>query len=363
MIKILGGIIAGFLVFIILIFVISACTNKTYTYETLEAKMMEIAKSHYETNSDDLPKEDKDSKTLTLKKMITSGYLDEVTELFDNENVKCDGNVTVTNNNGYYLYTPYLSCSGLTEEDYESRYLADVIIEDNLVEEGVGLYEVGEKYVFKGETLNNFVSMNDKMFRIIGINDDGTIRLFEVKGLERIKWDDRYNEEERYASGFNEYYYNSLNSRMKATLEEYYDNSDVWTDEMKAYITTQNVCIGKRTAEDTTKDGVVECSSVVENQIFSLLRTDEYLNASLDQDCGATTDKSCRNYNWFTTIGKSFWTTTADASTTHKVYKLTDQLNSSIASSPSGANVVINITEKAVYAGGTGTQEDPYLFR
>ena len=67
----------------------------------------------------------------------------------------------------------------------------------------VGLYENGDKYVYRGEVDNNYVSWNDKEFRIIGINADGTLRLLEGKGLERITWDDRYNEEALYEAGIN----------------------------------------------------------------------------------------------------------------------------------------------------------------
>ncbi len=64
MMKTLGGIIAGFVVFIFILFMISSCSNTTYTYDKLEAKMMDVAKSYFEANKDDLPKEDKDTKRL-----------------------------------------------------------------------------------------------------------------------------------------------------------------------------------------------------------------------------------------------------------------------------------------------------------
>lgn len=364
MIKILGGVIGGFVVLILLLFVISSCTKKTYTYETLEEKMVEVAKSHYQNNPKELPAEDKDTKTLTLKKMITSGYLKEVVELFNNESVKCDGNVTVTNNNGFYLYTPYLSCSGLPNtEDYTSKYLKDVVIEENETEQGVGLYVNGDGYVFKGETQNNYVKMGEKLFRIIAINDDGSIRLFEDDGLTRIKWDDRYNEDTRFNSGFNEYYYNNLDSRIKETLSNYYDDTEVWTDEMKSYITTQTVCTGKRHPNDTSKDGSTECSETLENQVFSLLTTYEYLRASLDETCAVTTDKQCKNYNWFSKYDKAMWTMNADSETSHKVWRVYGTLSVASASAGARANVAFNITDKVIYAGGTGTLEDPYTFR
>ena len=81
-------------------------------------------------------------------------------------------------------------------------------------------------------------------------------------------------------------------SNLEKKLDEYYNDTTTWTDDMKAYMLTQDVCIGKRKAEDQSRDGVVECSRVVEGQVFALLRTDEFLSASLDATCENTLDKS-----------------------------------------------------------------------
>ena len=97
MMRTLGIIIACFAAFIIILFFVSSCMNGTYTYERLEERMLEIAQNYYTNNEDELPVSDKDSKTMTLRDMISDGNLDEVTELFDDESAKCDGNVTVTN--------------------------------------------------------------------------------------------------------------------------------------------------------------------------------------------------------------------------------------------------------------------------
>lgn len=358
MIKTLGAIIAGFAVFIIILFFVSSCTNRKYTYDKLEEKMLKIAKSYYEANKKELPQQDKDTKSLTLKKMISDGKIEELSELFDDENIKCDGNVTVTNNNGYYLYSPYLSCG----DDYETKYLSDKIIDDSLVESGVGLYANGDSYVMKGEVLNNYVQMGEKLFRIIGINEDGTIRLFEMSGLQQIVWDDRFNPDNNYNSGLNEYYFNDINSRIKQSLEEYY-KSDVWTDEMKSYLSTFDLCVGKRSSADITKDGSAECSQKLEGQVLGLLSTHEYLQASLDSNCVATLDKACRNYNWFGGLDLGVWTITADAETSRSVYIMYKSLALNTASGFAYANVVVNLSDKAIYVSGDGTEKNPYIFR
>ncbi len=88
MMKTLGMVIAGFVVFILVLFLISSCSGGKYTYEKLQEKMLVIAKNYYEGNEKELPSQDKDTRSYTLKKMISDGKIEELTELFDNENIK-----------------------------------------------------------------------------------------------------------------------------------------------------------------------------------------------------------------------------------------------------------------------------------
>ena len=217
MMKTLGMVIAGFVVFILVLFFISSCSGGKYTYEKLQEKMLVIAKNYYEGNEKELPSQDKDTRSYTLKKMISDGKIEELTELFDNENIKCDGNVTVTNNNGHYLYTPYLSCG----KDYQTTYLKDKIVENSLVESGPGLYETADSYIFRGDVKNNYVSFSGKTFRIIRINDDGTIRLIDNVGISEVIWDSKYNTNVKDSRGVNDYV---VSENLYANIKNVSDN-------------------------------------------------------------------------------------------------------------------------------------------
>ena len=128
-IKMLSYVIGGFAGFIFILFLISSCANRKYTFEKLENRMLKIAQEMYKDDESELPSQDKDTKTITLKKMISDGKIDDVSKLFKRDDLKCNGTVTITNNNGYYNYSPYLSCGS----EYETKYLKDKIIEDSLV--------------------------------------------------------------------------------------------------------------------------------------------------------------------------------------------------------------------------------------
>ena len=53
----------------------------------------------------------------------------------------------------------------------QKEYLSDVIIENSLVEKGVGLYSVNDEYIMKGEVKNNFVQ---KVCEITGEDYEST---------------------------------------------------------------------------------------------------------------------------------------------------------------------------------------------
>lgn len=357
--KTLTYVLAGFGGFIFLLFLISSCSKRSYDYEDLVEQMIKVTKNYFEDNKDKLPAQDKDTQTYTLKKMISDGKIEELSKLFKKDDIKCDGNVIVTNNNGNYLYTPYLNCG----DDYNTVYLKDKIIENSLVEQGVGLYETNNEYVFKGEINNNYVSINENLYRIVKINEDGTLRLLSMNELKNKKWDDRYNEEYHSNSGINEYELNSINSRIKETITEYYNDEASWPDETKAYIVSQDVCIGKRSEQDPTKDGSAECSKKIADQQLSLLAAYEYMQASLDPGCNSTISKSCKNYNWIASSGIQSWSITTDAESSRYAYVISDTLYLKTCNNQSYLNIVFNLTEKAIYIDGDGTQENPYIFK
>lgn len=360
MMKTLGIVIAGFVVFILVLFFISSCSGNKYTYDKLQEKMLNVAKKYYEENEKELPSQDKDTRSYTLKKMISDEKIQELTELFNDENIKCDGNVTVTNNNGHFVYTPYLTCG----KDYQTTYLKNKIVENSLVESGPGLYETADEYIFRGDVKNNYVSFSGKTFRIIRINEDGTIRLIDNDGISEVVWDSKYNTNVQDSRGVNDYIVSeNLYANIKTVSDNYYNNNKVWSDDARSYITTQTLCIGKRSKSDITKDGSAECSLKLENQLFGSLAIYEYLQASLDVNCNSTMASACTNYNWFTSIPSSFWTATANVQTTDNVYTLYKKPQSSLCNSYSHLNVVFNINNNVVYVSGDGTKNDPYVFK
>jgi len=366
LIKIIVSVIAGFIIFIIIIFIIGACSKKKLSYSDIETSMVKAAKQYYAANENKLPKNTDESTyatvTVKMKTLISEGYMEDPSETYKDDTLSCDGSVTVSNSNGYYLYSPSLTCG----KDYKTQLLKDKIIDTSLVNTGVGLYESGDQYIFKGEVKDNYIKLtsdSETLYRIIRINDDGTIRVIASEGLLAQYWDDRYNTTRGNNEGINDYIANGINSRIKDSIQAYYEDSSVWPDSLKAYIVPHELCIGKRTGEDISKDGSTECQLRLANQSLGLLAAYEFMQASLSNECTSTVAIGCSNYNWLTELKGSVWTVTADADTTHKAYQVNYGLASSTCNNQKRLNVVLNLSDKIIYVSGDGTETNPYIFR
>lgn len=354
LLKRLGIIIGVIVVIFIGILIFKIITGGKVSYTEIESRMITAAKNYYKANPDKLPKENGGYVVIGTDKLVESKNLKDLTKLVKDEKASCSGEVTVTNNNEQLLYLATLNCG----EYYETKKLKNVVVEENSVEAGDGLYNINNSYIFRGEKVNNFVSYAGITWRIIRINNDGSIKMIETTKRDKIAWDDRYNSEKQYNVGINNYKV----SRIKDYIDEIY-NGETFSNTDKAYLVAQNLCIGKRDKNATNNDGSIECSEVLENQPLGLIQLNEFALASLDRACSTPTKQECTNYNYLSNLGSSYWTLTATSENTFKVYKVSGGASASNAANSAQARLVVNINSSVNYVSGNGTEENPYTFK
>ncbi len=357
--KIMMISIAGFAVLFVILFALVACQGtRRISYDKLREKMEKVAKEYFKEHEDALPTEDKETSEYTLKEMINAGKIEPLEELLEEGAPKCDGEVTVTNNNGYYLYSTNLECG----DKYSITLLKDKIIEENQVDVGNGLYESENEYYFRGDRVNNWVKFNNELWRIISIDENGSIKMIQQKNINNFsEWDKHYNAEID-DTGINTYYDTTkqIGSDIKESLDEYYKNEKYISESSKPYINTQTLCVGKRYIDDTTKDGKTECSVVLENQKLGLMAVYEVLRASLDDGCNSILDNECKNYNWTFSLGNTTWLVTASANKSNKAYSSYYNIDETRTMIELPVLATVKIDPKVEYTAGTGTQKDPY---
>ena len=154
--------LGGIVIVIILLIIINACSNSSGSYDKIEQKMVNAAKSYYASHKKNLPKEENGTVTVTISTLIESELLKEVKDP-NNKDQDCSGYVEVTKVGKEYSYTPFLVCKG----NYEPKYLTDIVKSSKQDEYGNGVYEMGGEYVYRGDDVKNYVSFNNQLKLIV----------------------------------------------------------------------------------------------------------------------------------------------------------------------------------------------------
>jgi len=353
------GIVGLLALIIVILLIFHAITGgRKLTYKEIENKVLVAAKKYYGDNKNLLPQNESEQVSTTDADLTKAGYLKSMSELTKKmDGVTCNANVVVSNYNSNYRYTVLLDCG----DNYSSKTLVSHIKnKEKRVYSGDGLYELNGELVYRGEFPNNFVKISKNMFRIVKIENNKLVLIYDDR-IENVVWDDRYNIERDYQEGINDY----TVSRIKDTLNELYEDNTLFSAQDKTLLTKHSAYIGKRNYYDSYNDGSIEKSRTLDNQYISLLPLYDYINASIDVNCITADSSSCSNYNYLNIVGFNWWTSTADAETTHKVYRISGdgQIGLLKANSNGYLRPVIHLASDAIYAGGTGTEEDPYIIK
>lgn len=356
------GIIAILIVAIIVALIIGKIKNSSLTYEQIEDKMTEAAKSYYSARNDQLPINETDEVEVNASLLASSGYMKELSKIQKDKSTACDGRVIVTKSGEYYNYSPYLNCG----DKYTTTYLYEKVM-STVVSKDDGLYKSEQYskkgketvYVYRGDYANNYVSIDSILWRIVKVNSDSSIMLIKDTYDKNIDydgvWDDRYNATSGQNVGNTNYYV----SIIRKELKDYYE-SEKMSENLKAKLVAKDICVAKRGENDKGKNNSIECKETIGGDKLSLLTVADYLNASLDTNCVKTTDLTCGNYNYLSKYNGIFWLLNTD---TIKGYRASTEIIPTYLSKKGKARIVLNITKNTIYVGGTGTETDPYLIK
>lgn len=350
----LGISVGVMLILIAVMLVIKFVIGNKVSFEAAENKIRNAAITYVEARTELLPIKG-ESTRIEFNDLVTAEVIKPFDKLLQDSEATCTAHVIIENNNENYLYTPYLDCG----DKYQTTKLNDIIKTSGVVTSGEGLYEIEGNLVFRGEKLNNYIRFANKDWRIVRINNDGTIRLVEIMREDTYVWDDRYNSEMQATNGINDYRI----SRVKDVLDELYNNEKEFSKKDKTYLAKQNVCIGKRNENDTNLSNGIECSETLDNQYLSLIQINEYALASIDKNCTTVMNKECSNYNYLATFERGYWTITGTANRSDRIYKINKNVSTNIAASANTIRLVVNLSANTLYESGNGSEENPYKIK
>jgi len=274
---------------------------------------------------------------------------------------------------------------------------------------GDGLYSYNSKYYFSGSDVNNYVSFNDEVWRIVSVEADGGVKIIkdsvvDVNKIALIEsnsnfWFNNTNDNTRKkiisegkvpfdfkgrrpgdTSSTTNYCIASYNGCNAYDVGNYFDLTVTMESLMKIYLEdyyfvnmtpvarnqVQNYQLNIGVVETNKKIDVV-LSSEQTNKITSyigLLNISDYVYASLDTTCKNSFDKDvCVNSNWLFLDGYQFFILNGKKTSTNaQVWTIgtTGKIVSQDANNMFYLRPVV-VLNKDVTATGSGTIDDMYI--
>ena len=222
---------------------------------------------------------------------------------------------------GSRLYKYYKIYNPKNEQGEVLLNLPTKIIDDNqIVETGAGLYLVNGNYIYKGQEVDNYILINNILFRILRINSDKTIDLVMDDYVNRLEW----NKE--------------ITTYDKSSIKEYLEKTIlplVKNDYLieTSYCTDKVFDLKEVTCENTNKDSFIR-----------LLGINDYLNSLNEDETFIEGD-----YVWLYNSGNNnAWHTTSN------------YLSNSKPNNLYGVKGVITLKNSTTYLKGNGTIDNPY---
>lgn len=371
-------IIAFLVVAIIVIVVVVSCSNRTPVdqvvggskYVELENRLQNAAIKYVNKNKSLLPKTTEKNTKIMSDTLIKNKYMREMYSIEDGS-VKCSGYVDISKTSeeeADYRYTPHIKCG----KYYETKSIATYILDnDEVVTEGDGLYQGTESYYYRGENPNNYILLDDYLFRILEVTDDNYLKVISTKSTSySYIWDNRYNIERNDYSGINIF----ERSRMKDNLDFVFNNTDekegevYFTPKLRSYVVEHDFCADKRSISDTSFSSKGNCNNSVLLKI-GLINLNEYYRASISSDCKTTSDLSCNNYNYLFNLKGNyssvrFVTLTVPTENSYSYFYINNgELGTQRTNRGSKIYPTFYINDDLLYYSGDGSYDNPYVIR
>lgn len=361
MMKNLLKIAVATIAIVIILFILSIITSGKRSYANVEEIMNKAAQKYYSENKSQLPKTTSQTVEVSAQKLANQNYMRDLSSYIKGST--CTGKVVVENNDDDYIYISYLDCG----EKYKTTELfRKITSEENIETTSDGLYESNGEYIFRGEKVNNYLSLDEQLWRIVKVNRDNEVLLIKESKYDQTKpWDDRYNQEKNYNSGINDFNVSRIKDNLETICNQKEEKNKIFSEKTKSYIVKHNFCTGKRSKNSEGKDNSIECSMTSDKMKVGLLTVSEYMNASLDNSCTTASSISCQNYNYLVNHSMDWWLITSSMDNSYESFYVATSGIIKLSSSAGyrALRPAIYLNSKVMYKEGDGSLENPYKIK
>jgi len=261
------------------------------------------------------------------------------TYTYDDENVKC----LTRDKKGYYYQK---NENNVWEKDTTNEtvsifsYLVGTD-NSNIVTTGSGLYDMEDRYVFRGNITNNYVKIDNSYFRILSLDKTTkTIKIVSATSNGSAVWgatsNSSFNSSTLYTTLLdNELYRSIINTNVKWNIGKIENTNNLNLNAIRTY----------------------ETKTKIESNI-GLISMSEYMEASINGDCSSGILTSCA-LDTYLDMADAWTLTTTDSyvayiDTSKGLSYETDLVNSH-------HNIYRTLNVVATEKNGSGTYADPFV--
>lgn len=214
-----------------------------------------------------------------------------------------------------------------------NQNLAEVIINSNkLVNSGDGFHRDKKGYYFKGKVSNNYVKFANRMFRIIRINDDNSIKLITDENVSSLMWGD----EDTYQKS-------NLRNWLEKTNEEH---SGIYYDTIPSvdkFLVKTNYSV-----DSLDNDKIIKSKDKYQDYV-TMLSLDDYITAS--------------SKNSYLNNGQIFYLLGVNTNKNNLYIEDDGTIAESDNLTGYGVRAVITLKKNSISSYGDGSVDNPYTIK
>jgi len=224
--------------------------------------------------------------------------------------------------------------------------------DNNLFDTNTNTLNSDTTYYYRGEVNNNYLSFAGHLWRIIRINEDGTIRII----LETDIGSKKYNvSSECNTTNKTGCTTNYNESNLKTVLDKWYSNTIGINTNLDNKVTLGKFCNDtSNTFVDRSSNPTFDCTNIIESKV-GMISADEVIYSGVTYNS--------LNNNTYLNNNTSFYTITSNSNSQVYVWNHNDLtlVNNGNIFDYYMIRPVINLNSNTIVEGGEGTINNPYI--
>jgi len=225
----------------------------------------------------------------------------------------------------------------------------------------IDTYEEG-RCIYKGTNPNNYITFNAETWRILSVENDGTLKIMRKDSIGNIAWDttggtygsNQWSRPADLNTYLNNDYYNTLNSESQNLIQTH-----TWA---VGAVISDNTDLA---AQIASENGTAWSGNI------GLISISEYLRANTNtQQCGSlnlnnTNYSTCKTTNYTVLTSGDLWAISPHATYSNYVFNVRSngRVNLSITNNPSHGVVPVLYLTSNITLEGEGTEVNPYTIK